>query len=212
MSSRRKKRSRKSNDITKEVENDILYAAKLGGKREMQVVIDHWGWMADFIPSKYGFDEYLELEDLVMIGLQIIIKSVRTFDPERGSRFFSYLNKAIYSQMMREARRNLARSKSEFTYGIVNARVDDIEGDDNVFENVYENGVRGACMEAIKELKGDSKKIMNWYYMKGMTAREISKKLGVTTQAVHSRMKDAREMLRETYSLKSGEIENAVED
>lgn len=93
----------------KETENDLWILVKLGdSEAETKLLNTHKG-LAMLVVNRFKhvalnsphYDKYLNIDDLVSIANEGLLKAIRTFDPSRGFKFSTYGYTVIHNELRR---------------------------------------------------------------------------------------------------------------
>lgn len=156
---------------------------------EQEGVIRHWAWY--YHRKFYSFRRLFDVEDLMQAARLGMMEAFPRFDPNRGARLDTFLEKRIRGAMIDEVRRlswvigsnrtkNPVRSEPE-PYDFNRLRryrkarsPEDFTVDKERLAHALGNGV----------LDEREKRILRFYFVHGATMREIGELLGVTESRI----------------------------
>ncbi|HTB10934.1 MAG TPA: sigma-70 family RNA polymerase sigma factor [Bryobacteraceae bacterium] len=182
-----------------------------------RLVLEHL-WLVEKIAR--GFQCPVEMDDLVHEGIMGLMDAVTKFDPSRGVHFSSYASYRIRGSIIdalrkldwasRDTRRAIRRAEAEgepvpaCAVQLVHVvKTEDgmefhtpVSGDMPADEVCGREELRGAMQRALGCLSARYQKVMELYYWREMTHKEIGAVLGVNEFRVSQICKRARDKMR----------------
>lgn len=196
---------------TKE-ENEMLMKCKAGDKAARDVLIVRNLRLVAHIVKKYNTQER-ETDDLISIGTIGLIKSIDTFDAEKGIRLATYASRCIDNELLMMLRSGKKQSKEVYLYEPIGSDkegneinlLDVIESTDEDIIDVFElkENVKKLYDFINTSLTEREKEIILLRYglhgTKEITQREIADQLGISRSYVSRIEKKALKKLRERF-------------
>ena len=196
---------------TKE-ENEMLMKCKAGDKAARDVLIVRNLRLVAHIVKKYNTQER-ETDDLISIGTIGLIKSIDTFDAEKGIRLATYASRCIDNELLMMLRSGKKQSKEVYLYEPIGSDkegneinlLDVIESTDEDIIDVFElkENVKKLYDFINTSLTDREKEIILLRYglhgTKEITQREIADQLGISRSYVSRIEKKALKKLRERF-------------
>lgn len=133
-------------------------------------------------------------DDLVSETFLAAIRSIRTFDPERGtvSGWLLGIARNKLQDHFRRASRGVDRELAEASA----AAITDSGGPDG---NLIAAETTDAVIRTLNALKDEERLALEWKYMESLSVREIAERLGRTEKAVEAILYRARISFRTIY-------------
>ena len=196
-------------------EREYLERMKRGEEDAADVLIEHNLRLVAHIIKKY-YASFSEQEDLISIGTIGLIKGIRTFDADKGTRLATYAARCIENEILMYLRRN---SKTKMEVSIdepLNVDWDgnelllsDILGteEDTIYKDLENEAERKLLIRALNKLNSREKLIVSMRFGldnpdgKEKTQKEVADLLGIS-QSYISRLEKKimqrlkREMVR----------------
>lgn len=189
-------------------ERECLEAMKKGDTSAKNELIEHNLRLVAHIIKKY-YSNSVQQDDLISIGTIGLIKSINTFDPDKGTRLATYAARCIENEILMQFR---AQKKTAQDIS-VNEPIDtDSEGnpltlmdiistEDEIVEDIYKMTMLKKLASEIERISDPREKsiIIMRYGLDGgkaMTQLEVSKKLNISRSYVSRIEKKALKSLR----------------
>lgn len=193
-------------------ENEMLLQCKAGSKVARDTLIERNLRLVAHIVKKYNMPDR-ETDDLISIGTIGLIKSIDTFDSDKGIRLATYASRCIDNELLMMLRSNKKQAREVYLYEPIGS---DKEGNEinllDVIESTEENVIDlFLIQENIKRLylfinssltPREKEIIILRYGLKGekeITQREIADKLGISRSYVSRIEKKALKKLKDQY-------------
>lgn len=190
----------------------MLLKCKAGDKTARDVLIVRNLRLVAHIVKKYNTQER-ETDDLISIGTIGLIKSIDTFDAEKGIRLATYASRCIDNELLMMLRSGKKRSKEVYLYEPIGSDkegneinlLDVIESTDEDIVDVFElkENVKKLYDFINFSLTDREKEIILLRYglhgTKEITQREIADQLGISRSYVSRIEKKALKKLRERF-------------
>lgn len=139
-------------------------------------------WRAAYWAKK---QTYINIEDLLSITYIAITRAMKKYDKHRGTKLTTYLvfciDNAVKTELKRESTQHKIKQKAIDTYKELYNNNDDI------------NRVK----EAIKELEEDERELIEQYFYKKLTLREIATQYNTYEVNIYRRIEKIKEKLKE---------------
>lgn len=193
-------------------ENEMLLQCRSGNKNARDILIERNLRLVAHIVKKYNSPER-ETDDLISIGTIGLIKSIDTFDADKGIRLATYASRCIDNELLMMLRSGKKQSREVYLYEPIGS---DKEGNEINFLDIIES--TDEDIVDIMELKANIKKLYSYvnsalsdrekeiielrYGLNGhkeITQREIADKLGISRSYVSRIEKKALKKLREQF-------------
>ncbi len=190
----------------------MLMKCKAGDKAARDVLIVRNLRLVAHIVKKYNTQER-ETDDLISIGTIGLIKSIDTFDAEKGIRLATYASRCIDNELLMMLRSGKKQSKEVYLYEPIGSDkegneinlLDVIESTDEDIIDVFElkENVKKLYDFINTSLTDREKEIILLRYglhgTKEITQREIADQLGISRSYVSRIEKKALKKLRERF-------------
>lgn len=196
--------------LTAADEKEYFDKYKNGDKEACNIIIWHNMRLVAHMAKKYMNSDF-DPDDLISTGTIGLIKAVKSFDPDKGSKFATYAAKCIDNEILMMLRSEKKRQRDVSIYEPIGT---DKEGNEISLLEVMESGacdiaemveinddimwLKGAFFE---ELNRRERQIIALRYgftgMGELTQREISSMLGISRSYVSRIEKKALEKLKE---------------
>lgn len=151
-----------------------------------------------FVEARYEADSN-DAQEVVQMVFVRCVKSMRTFDPKRGS-LLSWLktiaSNEAHTLHRRDVRRPRTEALDEGKAGLAFEAVDSAPLPDEILES---KEVRGLVLETLSELPDQYAQTLLMKYSQGMTAREIAEATGVKEDAAAALVYRARDAFRRAF-------------
>lgn len=193
-------------------ENEMLLQCRSGNRVARDILIERNLRLVAHIVKKYNTQDR-ETDDLISIGTIGLIKSIDTFDTEKGIRLATYASRCIDNELLMMLRNGKKQSREVYLYEPIGS---DKEGNEinllDIIESMDEDIVD------VMELKSNVKKLYSFvdsaltdrekeiiemrYGLNGhkeFTQREIADKLGISRSYVSRIEKKALKKLRDQF-------------
>lgn len=176
------------------VQRDVLFrAAVLAGDQSAWRgwMNDAWGPVCNYVRWRLGGDTH-NVDETVQQTWLIAVRSVRRFDPARGS-FVNWV-RGIASNCIRKHLGAVAASN-----GVVRS-ISDIDGDTHncTGRNNDRESLRIAL--TLERLSERHEAVLRWKYLDGYTVDEIAAQWNETPKAIESLLVRARDNFRKHYN------------
>lgn len=195
-------------------EYEMLLACRSGSKAARDTLIERNLRLVAHIVKKYNTLER-ETDDLISIGTIGLIKSIDTFDPDKGIRLATYASRCIDNELLMMLRSGKKQSKEVYLYEPIGSDkegneinlLDVIESTDDDIVDIFE------LQENIKRLHQfintsltprEKEIILLRYGLQGtqeITQREIADRLGISRSYVSRIEKKALKKLKDQFDL-----------
>ena len=193
-------------------EAECIELCKKGDKAARDKLIEHNLRLVAHIVKKYNMIDK-DIDDLISIGTIGLIKSIDTFDSEKGIRLATYASRCIDNELLMMLRSNKRISKEVYLYEPIGS---DKEGNEinllDIIEEAEVDIVENIVLEDdIKKLYGMLGKVLTdrereIIYLryglnnkKEVTQREIANKLGISRSYVSRIEKKALRKLKDCF-------------
>lgn len=182
--------------LSAEEERECFRRMKAGDDKAREKLIEHNLRLVAHIVKKY-YGTSPEQEDLLSIGTVGLIKAIDSFDPQNGTRFATYGGKCLQNEILMYFRAKKKRQSdvslsdqidtdkdgTPITYGDV------ICVDDTIAEDLFRKMSYSGAIRYMKEaMEARERQILTLRYGlaggKGLTQREVAKKLGISRSYV----------------------------
>jgi RNA polymerase sporulation-specific sigma factor len=185
--------------------NDLLFQAIKGDARSITAIVEQYTPLVHKIVNKYCWmSAQHSRDDLVQEGLLGIVKAIKTFDLERGTRFMTWVYPQVRGAVQGVARREhrlpkypLSLEQSDWGHNLEDTLQFEVQ--DEYKANLIHDLVLSGCGSL------DSKRaqiVCDRYGLLGRTALrqgEVAKKYGMTKQAVNSHIARFSKIVREKH-------------
>ncbi len=160
------------------------------------------------VKKKMVASPQVSYEDLVSAGYPALIEAADHYEQEKGP-FETFASKRIKGAMsecvhdiLRWGRRNTNRktckSGKSIPDGMSISSLDDLPPDYYDSSLVYYDG--GDLFDSITQpLSELGRKVLRWYFVDGLTYKQIGEKLGVVESRVAQKVRKYKDQLRATY-------------
>lgn len=193
----------------------MLLLCKAGDKAARDVLIVRNLRLVAHIVKKYNTQDK-ETDDLISIGTIGLIKSIDTFDAEKGIRLATYASRCIENELLMMLRNGKKQSHEVYLYEPIGSDkegneinlLDVIESTDTDFVDIYElrQNVKRLYSFIDSALTEREKEIIYLRYglhgRKEITQREIAEKLNISRSYVSRIEKKALHKLKEQFDEK----------
>ena len=189
-------------------EREYLERMKRGEEDAADVLIEHNLRLVAHIIKKY-YASFSEQEDLISIGTIGLIKGIRTFDADKGTRLATYAARCIENEILMYFRAqkklqgeiSLSESIESDREGNALQLIDVIGVDDTMLEDLYDRDSALRLRRLVREcLTQREAEIIRLRYGLGgtvpLTQREIASTFGISRSYVSRIEKRALEKLR----------------
>jgi len=139
--------------------------------------------------------DFEETEDVVSETFLAAIRTVRTFDPQRGT--VSGWLRGIAQNKLRDRFRKASRAVRCEATGAVTAADADSGGPDG---SLITAETRDAVIRTLNTLGDEERLALEWKYMESLSVREIAERLGRTEKAAEAILYRARVSFRTVYA------------
>lgn len=192
----------------------MLLLCKAGDKTARDVLIVRNLRLVAHIVKKYNTQDR-ETDDLISIGTIGLIKSIDTFDADKGIRLATYASRCIDNELLMMLRSGKKQSKEVYLYEPIGSDkegneinlLDVIESTDDDFIDMYELRENVKCLyNFIDNCLTDREKeiILLRYGLHGtreITQREIAERLNISRSYVSRIEKKALKKLRNRFDV-----------
>ena len=196
-------------------ENEMLLLCKAGDKAARDILIVRNLRLVAHIVKKYNTQDR-ETDDLISIGTIGLIKSIDTFDADKGIRLATYASRCIDNELLMMLRSGKKQSKEVYLYEPIGSDkegneinlLDVIESTDEDIVDVYDlkENVKKLYDFISTSLTEREKEIILLRYglhgTKEITQREIADKLGISRSYVSRIEKKALKKLKDRFDFK----------
>ena len=193
-------------------ENEMLLQCKAGSKAARDILIERNLRLVAHIVKKYNTLDR-ETDDLISIGTIGLIKSIDTFDADKGIRLATYASRCIDNELLMMLRSGKKQSKEVYLYEPIGSDkegneinlLDVIESTDDDIVDIFElqENVKRLYQFINSSLTDREKEIILLRYglqgTKEITQREIADKLGISRSYVSRIEKKALKKLRDQF-------------
>lgn len=146
---------------------------------------------------------YSQLEDYYDVGMIGLCKAAKTFDNSKGSKFSTYACICIRNTILMDIR-DQKRQCDYYSISLqtpVAGKKDEILLEDTISDYELENDILNkeekiALIESIKKLNDEDKQMIDLYFWKEMTQKEIARYLKMSQANVSRRIQRALNNLR----------------
>lgn len=184
-------------DMALENENMILENAKSGNSEAIALLIEHY--QPDLKRFAYGVCQSSEdAEDAVQHTLLVIATKIRLFN--RAAKFSSWLFTILKNECLRFIRKRKGQVEIDDSLSDNSNGIDDSLSEAELFKRVQ---------LAITKLEKNYREVFILRDIEGMSAYEVSQRLGISITAVKSRLHRARTQVRVNLQDSTGTFEKA---
>ena len=200
-------------------EKECLIKMKNGDKRAKQKLIEHNLRLVAHIIKKY-YSNYCDQDDLISIGTIGLIKSINSFDSEKGARLATYAARCIENEILMYFRATKKTSQEIFmsepiesdSDGDTLTLMDVICSDEDLFEDIDLKIKYEKLYRYLNEMeKGREYDILVMRYgLNGetpLTQREIAKKLNISRSYVSRIEKKGLDYLKERFNISNNNLQ-----
>ena len=194
-------------------ENEMLVQCRSGNRIARDVLIERNLRLVAHIVKKYNTPER-ETDDLISIGTIGLIKSIDTFDADKGIRLATYASRCIDNELLMMLRSGKKQSKEVYLYEPIGSDkegneinlLDIIESTDEDIVDTMElrSNINRLYSLVTTTLSEREREIIELRYglngHKEVTQREIADKLGISRSYVSRIEKKALKKLREQFT------------
>jgi RNA polymerase sigma factor (sigma-70 family) len=185
--------------------NETFFKAIKGDPRSISAVVEQWTPLVHKIVAKYAWmAPSHSREDLVQEGLCGVLHAIRTFEPERGYKFMTWVYPQVrgaVTSLARKENRNprypLSLEQSDWGCNLEDSHKFEVRDD------LSDERVRKTLVAGCKSLDSPTAQmICDRFGLLGHTEMrqgEVAKKYGMTKQAFQSRFTRFSKKVRETY-------------
>lgn len=146
---------------------------------------------------------YSQLEDYYDVGMIGLCKAAKTFDNSKGSKFSTYACICIRNTILMDIR-DQKRQCDYYSISLqtpVAGKKDEILLEDTISDYELENDIlnkeeRIALIESIRKLNDEDRQMIDLYFWKEMTQKEIARYLKMSQANVSRRIQRALDNLR----------------
>ncbi|MBE5961571.1 MAG: RNA polymerase sporulation sigma factor SigK [Lachnospiraceae bacterium] len=193
-------------------ENEMLLQCKAGSKAARDILIERNLRLVAHIVKKYNSPDR-ETDDLISIGTIGLIKSIDTFDADKGIRLATYASRCIDNELLMMLRSGKKQAREVYLYEPIGSDkegneinlLDIIESTDEDIVDVMEleSNVKKLYLFVADTLTDREREIITMRYglagTKEITQREIADRLGISRSYVSRIEKKALRKLKDQF-------------
>jgi RNA polymerase sigma factor (sigma-70 family) len=120
------------------------------------------------------YKQNIDFDDIESIQMQTLWKCIEKYDPERGTKFTSY----VYQQLSYALKNKVKKKRNEFN-------VEEFDKADFNYANKLE------VMDIVGDLEEDDKQVIEQRFYHNMTMKEIGRANGYSRETARRRLKKA---------------------
>lgn len=187
-----------------ELENDFFI--EMTEEKKLKVYENFKNLITYMINKKYPKMPYDEMQELTSEGHVGLMKALKGFDPSKTTRFSTFAYICIDNEIKMYLRRNQKCFRAtgfnemslDNTIKGTNMYLDDLIGEDEAFvEHLMDSMV---CDLVFAELERDLRKkdleLLEMFFLKNMTQKEIAEHLGISQSGVSKKIKRLTKKIR----------------
>jgi RNA polymerase sigma-70 factor (ECF subfamily) len=172
-----------------------------------QFVSDHSRLLAGFVRHVMGF-EAGHCEEVVQMVFVRCVRSIRTFDPDRGS-LFDWLRAVARNEartlLRQDRRRSRERASSTLAPELAEQLALAMDSRPLPSEMAARRDVRAAVHDVLGRLNGDYRSALVMKYVDGLTVSQIARCRGLSDKAAESLLTRSRDAFRKAFTARVGD-------
>lgn len=179
--------------------NILLKKAKEGDMDSKEEILKRLQGLVINSIRRY-YDKRNEYEDLIQIGNLVILECIDNYDDSRGVYFLGYVKTMLkYTYLNRHKERRCFSLNISIGEDEECELIDMIQSDrEGPMEVVLKSEIKSELRQALYNLTDRQRDIVIFYYLNGLSIKDISTKLGIAYRTVVNTKTRALEKLKES--------------